>query len=265
MPAPSLQSARLRIGASLEEARRQRGLSIQDAAERTKIRAKYLAALEAEDWATLPSSAYAKGFLRTYARALGLDADGLVDAFRREAGREEPQSLLPFGDPLLEERRRPAGLDDRRPRRGILLALGAIVALAVVLALVVAGDLGNDTTPSRLQRGGSHGAGTRAHHAQPAGAPSGPVTLRLRAIRGSQVCLVGDGRAVIDSQALTPGTRAGPFHGRRFRLDLTSFGGGVFRLLVDGRSRKLRAAHRSSYLIHSSGIMQTRYRGPGCP
>ncbi len=265
MPSPSLQSERLRIGASLEEARSRRGLSIQDAAERTKIRAKYLAALEAEDWAALPSSAYAKGFLRTYARTLGLDADGLVDAFRREAGGEEPQSLLPFGDPVLEERKRPAGLDDRRPRRGILLALGAVVALAIVLVLVIAGDLGNDTTPSRKQRAGAPGAGVAAQRAQPAGAPSGPVTLRLRAIHGSQVCLVGDGRAVIDSQALTPGTKAGPFHGRRFRLDLTSFGGGVFRLLIDGRSREVRAARRSSYLIHHSGIKRTRYRGPGCP
>ncbi len=179
-----------------------------------------------------------------------------------EAGGDEPQSLLPFGDPLLEERRRPGGLDDRRPGGSILLALGAVVALAIVLALVIAGDLGNDTTPASEQRAGARSAGVTA---QPAGAPSGPVTLRLRAVRGSQVCLVGDGRAVIDSQALTPGTRAGPFHGRRFRLDLTSFGGGVLRLLVDGRSRKLRAARRSSYLIHHSGIKRTRYRGPGCP
>jgi hypothetical protein len=262
VPAPSLPSERLRIGASLEEARNRAGLSIDEAADATKIRVKYLAALEAEDWAVLPSTAYAKGFLRTYARMLGLDADELVDAYRRATDAEEPQRLLPFGDPVLEERRRLTGIDERGSRRGVLLLIGGVVALAIVLVLVIAGDLGNDAAPSH--RG--HGGPSAAHHAShPAGAPTGPVTLRLRALRGAQVCLVGDGRALIDSQSLTPGTTTGPFHSRRFRLDLESFGGGVLRLQIDGNARKLRARGRSSYLIHRNGLKRTSYRGPRCP
>jgi cytoskeleton protein RodZ len=261
MAPPSLTSDRIRIGPSLEEARARAGLTIEEASERTKIRAKYLSALEAEDWDVLPSTAYAKGFLRTYARMLGLDADELVDAYRRVAGSEEPR-LRPFGDRVLEERRRPMGIDDGRGRRGAILLVGGVLALAVVLALVIAGDLGDDSTHSRRDHAAGAGGGI---HGQPAGAPSGPVTLRLHALRGAQLCLVGDGRALIDSQSLTPGTTAGPFHSRRFRLDLTSYGGGVLRLRLDGRPRKLRARGRSSYLIHRNGLKRTSYRGPGCP
>lgn len=266
MPAPpSLQSERFRIGASLEEARRQRGLSIDDAAERTKIRAKYLTALEKEDWEALPSSAYAKGFLRTYALMLGLDADELVDELRRriDAGGER-QRLLPFGDPVLEERRRPAALNERWGRSGLLIAGLGVCGLAIALVLVIAEGLGDDASRQLRQHGAAAVAG-RAQADQPAGAPSGPVTLRVHAIRGAQLCLVGDGRAVIDSQALPPGAKAGPFHARRFRLDLSSFGGGALRLRVDHRVRKLVARDRSSYLIHHNGIKRTAYRGPRCP
>jgi transcriptional regulator with XRE-family HTH domain len=264
MPSPSPPSTRPGIGASLEEARRAAGLTVAEAADRTKIRAKYLSALESDDWTVLPSSAYAKGFLRTYALMLGLDAEELVDEYRRTADAEaQPQRLLPFGDPVLSERRRPPGLEEPRGRRGLLLAASGVGAIAIALVLGLAGGLGDDTSP----RGDpTHGhAPAERHSRPPAGAPSGPVALRLHAVRGAQVCLVGDGRAVIDSQALPPGAKAGPFHARRFRLDLSSFGGGALRMRIDGRPRKLVARQRSSYLIHHNGIKRTAYRGPRCP
>src|SRR5436190_7221179 len=165
----------LRIGEVLERARARVGLSVEDAAGRTKIRAKYLRALEAEDWETLPSTAYAKGFLRTYARLLALDADALVDEYRRrvESG-AEPEHLLPFGDPVLEARRRPAGLDEPRRRwQGPFLAGLAVAALAIALVLIIAGGLGRDSS----QRHHRHRGGGAHHHArgQPSGAPSGPL------------------------------------------------------------------------------------------
>jgi hypothetical protein len=69
----------MRIGEVLKGARTRQGLDIGTVEERTKIRTKYLRALEAEDWERLPSPAYAKGFLRTYSNLLGLDADAIVD------------------------------------------------------------------------------------------------------------------------------------------------------------------------------------------
>jgi transcriptional regulator with XRE-family HTH domain len=254
----------LRIGEALEGARTRRGLGLEEAAERTKIRAKYLRALEAEDWEKLPSTAYAKGFLRTYGRLLGLDADALVDEYRRrvEVG-IEPEHLLPFGDPVLDERRRPPGLERQRRWPGPLAAALAVAVLAAALVLVIAGELGNEAHKRHHPR---HGAGRRHHrHQRPAAASTGPLTLRLRAIDGVQVCLVSAGQPLIDSQALSPGAEAGPFEGRRLRLDLDSFGGGALRLRLNGHGHKVHARGRASYVIAGNQVTKTSYRGPRCP
>jgi hypothetical protein len=253
----------LRIGEVLGRARARRGLDIEAVAAQTKIRPKYLRALEAEDWEELPSTAYAKGFLRTYARLLGLDADALVDEYRRRVEvRAEPEHLLPFGEGVLEARRRPQGLEEPPRRPGPFLAGIAVAALVVILVLAIAGGLGRDTPHRRhhARHGGHHG---RNH--QPAGAPSGPLTLRLEALKGSQLCLVGSGRPVIDAQALSPGAEAGPFAGRRFRLDLDSPGGGALRVRLDGHRQKIHSRARASYVITARGISRTAYKGPRCP
>src|SRR5579863_10703693 len=72
------------IGATLREARERAHLDIMDFETRTKIRAKYLRALEDEEWSLLPGYTYTKGFLRTYADMLGLDGRALVDEFKRQ-------------------------------------------------------------------------------------------------------------------------------------------------------------------------------------
>ena len=59
-------------------------LDILDFESRTKIRAKYLRALEDEEWSQLPGYTFTKGFLRTYADMLGLDGRALVDEFKRQ-------------------------------------------------------------------------------------------------------------------------------------------------------------------------------------
>ena len=256
-------STGLPIGEVLERARVRRGLDFETVAAETKIHVKYLRALENEDWEALPSTAYAKGFLRTYARLLGLDADALVDEYRRrvEVG-VEPEHLLPFGESVLEARRRQPGLEEppRRPRP--FLAGVAVAALVVILVLAIAGGLGRDTSRHRHHPGQRHQHG-RNH--RPAGAPSGPLTLRLEALKGSQLCLVSSGRPVIDAQALSPGAQAGPFAGRRFRLDLDSPGGGALRVRLDGHGRKVHSRRRASYVITANGVSRTSYRGPRCP
>ena len=72
------------IGATLREARMRAHLDIVDFEARTKIRAKYLRALEDEEWSLLPGYTFTKGFLRTYADMLGLDGRALVDEFKRQ-------------------------------------------------------------------------------------------------------------------------------------------------------------------------------------
>src|SRR5579885_511139 len=136
------------VGASLAAARETRGLSLADAERLTCIRAKYLAALERGDFAALPGRTYGRAFLRTYAHALGLDADRCVDAFEEDVP-EPPESALALPPP----RRRPW------PK----------VAAAALAAAVVAGVVG-------------WAASTRTTHTlPPAAASSTPTTTTTAA------------------------------------------------------------------------------------
>lgn len=128
------------IGAILEQARRERGLSLGQAEDATKIRKRYLEGLEREDYTVLPDAVYVQGFLKTYANFLGLDGEVLSREFknRRFPRRErqvEPGRLRrsDFEKPLVS----PGGLADAERRR-ISGATIVTVALAViVLALII--------------------------------------------------------------------------------------------------------------------------------
>jgi cytoskeletal protein RodZ len=116
------------IGTSLREARLRQGLDLTEVEQATKVRSRYLRALEDEQFEGLPAPTYVKGFLRTYADYLGLDGQLYVDEFnsRYVSGEDEP--------PL-----RRSGVTPRYSRRVesrvVFLALGAI---AVVTALTIA-------------------------------------------------------------------------------------------------------------------------------
>src|SRR3954467_10586875 len=79
------------IGNSLREARLRQSLDFPEIEQGTKIRAKYLRALEDEQFDVLPAQTYVKGFLRSYAEYLGLDGQLYVDEYnsRFVAGEEE--------------------------------------------------------------------------------------------------------------------------------------------------------------------------------
>jgi transcriptional regulator with XRE-family HTH domain len=85
-----------RAGRKLEEARRQLGLSVQEVADRIRVRREYLEALEAMNLKLLPGKAYALAFLRSYAQALGLKADEIVDQFQNESAlsREDAEKQI---------------------------------------------------------------------------------------------------------------------------------------------------------------------------
>ena len=114
------ESDGLRIGEVLKRARTRSKLDIHTVEQRTKIRTKYLRALENEEWEVLPGHPYAKGFLRTYAQCLGLDGAALVDEYRRTVESSlGPGAPLQFAEPVLERRRR---LDAPRRRWPVRLA-----------------------------------------------------------------------------------------------------------------------------------------------
>src|SRR5438046_2315590 len=96
------------IGNSLREARLRRGIEISQAEQATKIRGKYLRALEDEQFDVLPSDTYIKGFLRTYADYLGLDSQVYVDEYN---------SRFVIGEDEVRSRRRSPRRSERRNRR----------------------------------------------------------------------------------------------------------------------------------------------------
>ena len=112
-----------RVGEDLRAARERLGWGVADCAEALRIRRVYLAALEDGQFDALPGAAYATGFLRTYGRALGLDADDLVRRFKAEAARGKAQTQLTFPVPA-PERGWPTGAV---VLLGALLAVGAYV------------------------------------------------------------------------------------------------------------------------------------------
>ncbi|MBF0891197.1 helix-turn-helix domain-containing protein [Gluconobacter sp. LMG 1744] len=112
------------VGKVLRERREELGWRLEDVAEWLRIRPKLLAALEADDLSGLPGVAYAVGFLRTYAHAMQLDADALVERFRRDTrGAVTRKTELVFPQPE----------GDRGLPVGVLVGAGlVVVAVAYV-------------------------------------------------------------------------------------------------------------------------------------
>jgi cytoskeleton protein RodZ len=112
------------IGSSLREARLRQGLDLSQVERDTKIRGKYIAALEDDRFEVLPGPAYARGFLRTYADYLGLEAQRFLDEYHsRFAPPDETAVVAP-----VRIRRR------RFPLRPSLIA--AVLAAALLLGLI---------------------------------------------------------------------------------------------------------------------------------
>ena len=113
-------------------ARERKGVDLYRAERDTKIRARYLAALERGDYRELPGAVYTKGFLRNYALYLGLDPDEVLLQWRRERGApQEPAPVIAVPRPIAA------------PRRGLTFSPSLIVfALLIALVAVFVGWLG---------------------------------------------------------------------------------------------------------------------------
>lgn len=167
----------------------------------TKIRARYLRAMENEEWDVLPGPVYTKSFLRTYADYLGLDSRMLVEEFKRhfEAPAEhEPPPIASLRRERERERRPPARL---APPPWMVIAA---VLVAVAATLFVIGE-NNKNKPAQLS--GIHaGVHHRRHHAsrkkpRPAPPPKPKkVTLALVPTAPVYVCLLNGAH-----KALIPG------------------------------------------------------------
>jgi cytoskeletal protein RodZ len=117
----------IQIGSTLREARERRGLERREVEQATRIRERYLAALEEERFEVLPARAYAKGFLRVYADFLGLDGRLFVDEFNGRFPEAEQPELTP-------QRRSAPAVRGWVPRLLAVLGTVLVIALLAVLA-----------------------------------------------------------------------------------------------------------------------------------
>ncbi len=123
----------LDIGATLKTAREQRGISLDVAAESTKIRESYLVALETETFERLPGPTYARGFLRSYAEFLGVDPQLLIDEFNLRYA----SAPWEIDDEVMFPRRRSARAG-RRGRESSIVVVTVVGIVAVAVLIVIA-------------------------------------------------------------------------------------------------------------------------------
>ena len=116
-------------------------IDVSEIEAKTKIRAKYLRALENEEWGLLPGPTFVKSFLRTYAQALGLDGKALVEEYRLHHERPSEAMLEPIvSTPQSKRATAAAGrraLGQAAPSRGYMIAVGAIGVVIVVLIVLL--------------------------------------------------------------------------------------------------------------------------------
>ncbi len=207
----------------------------------TKIRAKYLRALENEEWGLLPGPTFVKSFLRTYADALGLDGKSLVEEYRLHHERPSDAMLEPIVSTPQRQRRRstPSG-----PSRGYVAAVSIVGLIIVALVILLLSGNGSPSkhvsSTATVPAARKHAAG-KSHHSSSHGSATSPlVALSLRPSGVVYVCLIGDnGRKVIPGIDLQPGKSTPTYHARRFQITL---GNSSVRMYVDGIARTVAAS-----------------------
>jgi cytoskeletal protein RodZ len=242
------------IGEALRSAREAQGKSLDDAAVATRIRSRYLEALEQEQFGELGGSVYAKGFLRSYAGYLGVDPAPLLEAYRAQ---ETPEA------PLFEHAPKAIG-GLKTGRRGPNWLAVAIVCVSIILLVSLWGllrpapDPGDSrpafvTTPAPTTAAGAAAEPGPATTARPS---PRDVTVTLRYAGASWTRVTADGRVAFEG---TPGpNQRRTFKARRSLQVVLGYPAGV-RLTVNGRD--LGVPDRSGDIWRQSFTPRTRSLG----
>jgi cytoskeleton protein RodZ len=239
------------IGDQLRETRMRNRIDITEVEAATKIRAKYLRALENEEWDLLPGPTFVKTFLRTYADYLGLDARNLVEEYRSRYERPAPQELTPFGTSLGGRR--------ARPRRPVLAPWMAVVVGVVLLvaALYLLGTWGGEpdeqeagrpaATPDSAPASGDKKKKKRKQ----AAAKKSTVRIQIQPTGPVSVCLENAaGEPLIENVTLQAGQDSETFKSKSFRV---SFGTGAAVMRVDGKRYGVSDAAPIGYAVRAGG------------
>jgi cytoskeleton protein RodZ len=220
------------IGHSLREARERQGLGYPEIELATKIRAKYVRALEEENFTSIPGDAYIRGFLRTYAEYLGLDGDVYVDEYASRFITSWRDEL-----PARPERRKIRTRGRPIERRAVLLVLAGIV---VVTALVFAAwQIPGSSThgPGDGGKQKQHGQSAPARKLVLSGVGRGTyVEVRRNRVSGK-----------VDLQGTVGPGETDTLAGDRFYLLVRSPAG--LHVVLDGHVVALPAAHNLRVLV----------------
>jgi cytoskeleton protein RodZ len=160
------------LGDRFRSAREARGLSLSDVSEQIRIRSVYLAAIEEENWSAVGAPVYIRGFLRTYARFLGLDPEGVVAAFNGEVPGAQTASQADNEPSRASDTARAA-----RPSGPYLIWIAGIIAVLLVAFVVY-----NEVTMHRSATVVIETAAPSATPSElPSNAPSAGAALALSA------------------------------------------------------------------------------------
>jgi cytoskeleton protein RodZ len=227
------------VGRTLRETRTRRKIDLVDVEAATKIRGRYLRAIENEEWDQLPGETYARAFIRAYATYLGLDGERLAEEQRRGRGVTRPSERLPKVEPVRPRRAR----QGQRPLPAVPPRVLAVVVSAVLVGVVLVvglssggeGPSGPATTQRRPAGQTNPGESTVRSEAPPAERSGHVVTLTANA--EVWVCLLdASGEPLIDGQILSAGASEGPYRSGSFTV---SFGNGEVTMMVDGQQASI--------------------------
>ncbi len=213
----------------------------------TKIRAKYLRAIENEEWDLLPGPVYVKSFLRTYGDFLGLDSRLLIDEYKRRFERPSDHEM-PAIAALGRERDRAA--------RGPLIPPWAIIGLVLVAVVAALAILGSGTGKKPTNPTGLHPNPVKRHrhHRSPRAPAAAPKTVKLQLVpTGSlYVCLVdGHGKRLIPGTIFTAGQTIPTETASKLLLTL---GNASVHVKVNGSTMRITPSASSiGYVIQPSG------------
>jgi len=182
-------------------------IDISEVEAQTKIRAKYLRAIENEEWDLLPGPVYAKSFLRTYGDYLGLDSRMLLDEFKRRYEHPSEHDVRPIGSIAARDRER----RERRPRPPRIPSWMPIGAAVIVILgiLYIVGSIGGSTSSPTAHKPSHHRPRTTAVAKTPATTtPAAPASATLQMVPTAPVyvCLVNaSGAKLINERTFSVG------------------------------------------------------------
>jgi hypothetical protein len=237
------------IGSSLREARLRKGLDFPELETATKIRGKYLQAIEEERFDQLPGDTYIKGFLRTYAEALGLDGQLYVDEYNsRYVTPDEVQTI--------RARRTAQAQRQRRVQGGVLVAVLAGIALVTALVIVAwtAGGANKQNVAGLTPTTTTTPKRTHTKTKPPANPRLARVTLR--AVHGNVLLLAvhsggPTGQILLQGKELAPGEEK---HFTRERLWINTGTPGNLRITVNGRRVTYPGGKPQVFVVTARGI-----------